>query len=56
MTTAVQLLISNYYNMRRTREGGYPGAKMTFYDFIKFGILNFGHCDLFDNCDLLFVI
>jgi len=29
--------------MRHTREGGYPGAKMTFYDFIKFGILNFGH-------------
>jgi hypothetical protein len=22
----------------------------------KFEILNFGHCDLFDICDLLFVI
>jgi hypothetical protein len=22
----------------------------------RFGILNFGHCDLFDICDLIFVI
>jgi hypothetical protein len=42
--------------MRHTREGGYPDAKMTFYDFIKFGILNFGFCDLFGLCDLLFEI
>jgi hypothetical protein len=32
---------SYYYNMCHTREGGYPGAKMTFYDFItlKFALI-----------------
>ena len=27
--------IPDRYDRRHTREGGYPGAKMTFYDFIK---------------------
>ena len=35
---------------------GYPVFKATFYDFVKFGILNFGHCDLFGICVLLFEI
>jgi hypothetical protein len=28
----------------------------TFQDETLFGISNFGHCDLFDICDLIFVI
>jgi hypothetical protein len=28
-------LISYRYRLRHTREGGYPAAKMTFYDFIN---------------------
>ena len=31
----IKILISIRYNNRHTREGGYPGAKVTFYDFIK---------------------
>jgi hypothetical protein len=31
----IKQLISSRYNIRHTREGGYPGVKMTFYEFIK---------------------
>jgi hypothetical protein len=31
----IKLLISARYNIRHTREGGYPGGKVTFYDFIN---------------------
>ena len=31
----IKLLISNRYKIRHTREGGYPGNKVTFYVFIK---------------------
>ncbi len=34
----IKQLISSRYNIRHTREGGYPGVKMTFYEFIKFWI------------------
>ena len=32
---AIRQLISNRYHQRHTREGGYPGAEMTCYDYIK---------------------
>jgi len=31
----IKQLISAKYSIRHTREGGYPGAKMAFYDFIE---------------------
>jgi len=31
----IKLLISARYNIRHTREGRYPGGKVTFYDFIN---------------------
>jgi len=31
----IKLLISTRYNIRHTREGGYPGGKVTFCDFIN---------------------
>ena len=31
----IKLLISNRYKIRHTREGGYPGNKVIFYDFIN---------------------
>ena len=31
----IKNLISSRYNSRHTREGGYPGVKMTFYDFMN---------------------
>ena len=32
-------LISGKYGTRHTREGGYPYVKLTFYDFIKLGVI-----------------
>ena len=32
----IKHLISYRYNIRYTRESGYPGVKMTFYETIKF--------------------
>jgi hypothetical protein len=34
----ISQLISDRYNIRHAREGGYPVFKTTFYDFIKLGI------------------
>jgi hypothetical protein len=31
---------------QKLNKGGYPVFKTIFYNFIKFGILNFGICDL----------
>jgi hypothetical protein len=32
----MKMLIPSRHNSRHTRAGGYPGGKVTFYDFINF--------------------
>ena len=49
----MKILISGRYNSRHTREGGYPGAKVTVYDFIK--QLGFRSCLRFGYCNLEFI-